>query len=233
MRKLRYSRIAFIVFIISLFFVLGGNISNTPVFENDSSIEYTAGVEENDSIFDVIVEKIVNATENVSDLFIADDSKIIENDSEKNKTTKNHTKEIKFAVRINNKTELSFEDEKYLAKYKNFSDKEFVKLVRKDAKISFKAKSSVKNFMGVIIDSKKYMIDVMKCRNNSCYIRINGLPMYITQGDTITLEDGNSLYVRTAQARVCDKRPVCDYIKDAYDKVELDVVRSFDEVGLE
>jgi hypothetical protein len=134
--------------------------------------------------------------------------------------------EAKLATRINNQAiQRDVDTNMYLARYGNFSKVSFKKVEKISEKMSFKIDRTKKNFNGLIIDNKKYVFDMMGCYNDICYARINGQPMKLTQGMNISLEDGNTVYVKTARSDVCDRKPVCDMLYDSYDLVELELKR--------
>jgi hypothetical protein len=164
----------------------------------------------------------------------AKNSSIIENMSELTKGNisiidKIVEKHIKFATKINNK-EIKKDNStlNYLSKYNEFSKVKFNEVKKVKQEYSLKLKKYEKNFEGIIVDDKKYVLDVMICRDDFCYARLNGEPIKIYQGMNITLEDGNILHVKTTIEDYCDKK-ICDYLYDSYDFVEIELIRPLEK----
>lgn len=183
-------------------------INNSLNFSNTYSNEDNISFERNSSFDDKIIEPKLNLSGSL-----------------KNNETLSDIK-LTFASKINNKkipTDKATKE--YVSRYKNFSNVKFetVDKIKKD--MVFKVDNDKKYFQGVVVDKKKYVVDVMGCRKEICYARINGKPFKLIEGMNITLEDGNILHVKTAKERVCDKKPVCDYVYDSYDLVEFEIVR--------
>jgi len=116
--------------------------------------------------------------------------------------------------------------EQYLNIMKNFSDFGFEAI--EVAHTTMKSRNLIDDIRAYKIADKNYAIHLLGCSASdfSCVFRINGVPTGILrEGDTFDLNDGYTLRITSITIDYCDEARFCDLIYEAYDLVEIEVVR--------
>ena len=201
---------------------------NDTIYANTSEIVFNETPLLNESF-----NSTANLTANASLDFLEENLSIplLENQSLDNESIANETREIGLATIINGRS--IFEDayaQVYLEHYRNFSDVAFKNMTERKKSALLTAGNAETKIEGFVIDNKKYAIHLIACdrEKGTCNFRVNGVlakGMSLEGTDTFILDDSYTLRVKSITFDYCDKRPVCDYLLQSYDLVELEVVR--------
>lgn len=118
----------------------------------------------------------------------------------------------------------------YFSRYNNLSDVDFKTLAERGSSAILKIGNVKNNIEGFILGNKKYAIHLVGCkiREKTCNLRINGAVFKDLSPDgtnTVDLDEDYSMRVKTVKIDYCDNRPVCDYLFQSYDLVEVEVVK--------
>ena len=156
---------------------------------------------------------------------------ILENQTLQNISLVNETAGPELATIINGKSIDTPYIRSYIILYNNFSKVEFEKVENiLEKPVIMKFGNYNKKFQGTTIDNKNYVIHLVGCdrEQKTCNFRVNGilakeLSPYGT--DTFDLDDNYKIKINSIEFSYCDNRRFCDYDFQAYDRVEVEVVR--------
>ncbi len=118
---------------------------------------------------------------------------------------------------------------KYLDHHRNLSDVEFKEVSDEGSSASLKKGNAEGKIEGFVLDGKKYAVHLVGCdhEGDTCNIRVNGMLVKDIPADQetiIPLAGDHKIVVKKIELDYCDEREVCDYMFQAYDRVDVEVL---------